>query len=741
MSTQLNLPIWSANSKSVDRVGAARAKAYKASSDIVKSIPDTANDEELLHTTMNKMLASGTIKSLEEFYDITGAGNPSPTKADNEASLNSSGYTVVDGSNFFKLYEVPDSSNDYDNYGSNSLSNNVEAIRMLYNAGMSISSIRSTLQSMKEGDVLTLGCKKVLKRFPKYSYVELLSKYSDFRGYPEYLTIFESSTYAVCDEIGGNDSTFILYIKQDLNDSSVLYCEDISFPVKGSLTININNKDYFYNIDACDSFSLIAQLNKVESPMSFYYDNGLILKSKHPFYFPNSEEKNTIKELRIEEALLKARESFYSGYSGVSFKEGLSSPFNIVIKKAGYSKSNIRKIYTALKNNGIEDSICNSYLLGKSLYSKSKDCLENLRKVVQEHPTNYSLIKAYEDSYFKSSNVRILGTTIKTIERLLKLSDSSLEYLLRYRIDITAIDPYVSDKEAKEAIINKANSSFGNSYYKSNNKDSWKPIAAHSRTTYFYIKTLGNYLNQTNNYSNWIEKTNDFLGIEPSMQEEVTNYGESLGMSLSSSVNWEASSGFAVGLDSFASISATLDASFKNEFEEDLLIAQAYLSSASSALQGVCSKLTNTFKIINSSLNVTANGGSLLQCSLSVDLGLVIPAYIPSINLSISGLVSGIDSGFQAVVGIEDTLLCPIQNIIDKYVNTDNFALPCKISYNVPKIDGIEFYLSGYVSELVTLKMMCNILKKDSNRIKFNASMMPGSLELLVTKSKDCEES
>ena len=86
-------------------------------------------------------------------------------------------------------------------------------------------------------------------------------------------------------------------------------------------------------------------------------------------------------------------------------------------------------------------------------------------------------------------------------------------------------------------------------------------------------------------------------------------------------------------------------------------------------------------------------------------------------------------------------LLCPIQNLLDKYLNTDSFALPCRISYNVPVISGIENYLAKYKLSLECLKAQCMSINKDANWLKHQATLLPGSLSLKVTSSINCSES
>lgn len=733
-TSKLNLPIWNNNSKSVNRVGAARAKAYKTAADIVKSIPDTTAED--LQVIMDKMLAPGSIKSLEEFYELTGVGNPNPTKSENEANLNKSGITVVNGSNFFELSD----------------SENVEAIRMLYIAGMSLSNIRKTISSLKEGDVFCLKCGKKVQKYPKLEYTELLQKYPSVRAYQEYLTNIENYTYVVSDTLNGNDSLFIVYVDPDSNNKAFLSCSEISFPVKGTFSIVID-KEYSYSIDAQDSITLISQINEVNAPITIEYNNGLSFTCDSSFYFRKSD---LLVDLKIKDALYQMKESISLGYSGAEIFDKSESPYNILIKKPTANKSNTRKIYKSLKDNQVPDDICNSYLTGDSLYKGVESRSNALRDLIADNGTN-ELISSYMDSLYSSANIRILGTTRQTINRILKLSDKDLEYLLRYRTDVVGINPYVSNEEARDALIGKALYSSSGSYYSklTTETDAWKQNTANARTAQVYVNISVSQRDDFNR-KNWLDETYEFLDgvVYYYNKEQWSNRGtyyseETLGTNIATSVNWSASFSFAHGLQAFAGIRSKINTKYLDEFEEDMMIIQAYLDAALYAFQEICAKLGKIIHILNSSISVGGNvgagigldGGSLLQCSLSVDLSLNIPLYLPSLNDILLKLIEKLESIIQAIIDLENAILCPIQNLLDKYVNTSNFVLPCKISYKVPLISGIDAYLKAYLDALAGLKLMCRTSKRDGDWLKYKASMLPGSLNLLVTTSADCKES
>lgn len=738
MSSKLNLPLWSSNSKSVNRVGAARAKAYKTAADIVSRIPNSSKKAEELHSVMNKMLSAGTIKSLEEFYQLTGIGNPTPTQYEKEASLNKSGFTIVNGSIFFKLTNT----------------DNVEALRMLYMAGMSISDIRKKVSSMKEGDILCLSCGKQVRRFPKMTYQELMQRYKDVRAYPEYITVADDSTYAVLDTLVGKDSTYVMYIEQESNNKAFLSCSEVQFPVTGTLKMNIGGDDYSFDIDAVDETSLMAQLNLVGAPIDIQYDKGLSFTSNTSFYFYKTD---ILVDLNIRDSLRELRESIVLGYTGAELLEFVESPYNVVVKKPEYSRSNTRRIYRSLKDNQVPEDICNAYLLGESLYSKIEDRSTALRELIEKDPNNSALITAYKNDLYSSANVRIVGTTRQTINKLLKLSDEDFEYLMRFRLDVTGIDPYVSHDMARDTLIAKSVSSTSGSFYSKTfvESDAWKQNTANVRTVEIYLNISAEKSDPIDK-KDWLDKTYEFLdGVMYEYHKERYSYNETfftdetLGMDIATTMDVGASFSIARGLDSFANIRSSIDMSFMDTFNEDMLVIQAYLDAAFTAFSGICKKLGAIMSTINSSLGINASagssfgldGGSILQCSLSVDLGLNIPIYIPLINELMLALIDMLEAVIQGLIDLENMILCPIQNLLDKYINTEKFALPCKISYDVPVISGLDSYLKGYLSALNGLKVMCRVNKRDGDWIKYKATNMPGSLSLVVTRSNDCKES
>jgi hypothetical protein len=742
ITSNLNLPIWK-SSKLTSRVVAARARALKVSADIVDSIPDATASAKELESVVNKMLSSGTIKSLEEAYEVGGTSNPHPTKWENEANLDRTGYTVVNGVNFFKLQD----------------SDNVEAIRMLYNAGWTLSEIRTKLSSLKVGDAIVVNCGKIIKQYPKQDYNELLDNYKSFRGYKEYITTVENNVYAVCDTPNGNDSTYILYVEQDTNENAFLSCQKCDFSqqgIQGTLTLNLNDVEYEFPIDAKDSDTLLLNLSVVDSPFTFSWDNGLTISAKKPFKIKQSDIAEL---LGIKQALLKVKEAIQLGYGGgeiIQEESFYQSPYNILLKSARVSRHNVLKIYKQLVNAGVSKDVCDAYLEGTSLYANVQNKSDALKNLLEKDKRS-ELVPVYADDLFKNANIRIASTSLLVIEKLLKMSDKDLEYLLRYRLDITGIDPSVPKETIMDALIKMSETSKGGYYTKKPvESDIWKQNTSNARTVQVYINLSEN---ETNDFlsGKWLDDTYEFLdGIVYFLNQdflegtEDTYYSEkTLGMDMTSTVNWSASASIMDGASFSISLKNEIPTDFFDEFQADMMVIQAYLDAAFAAFDGICNKIGAIIDLLNSSLGIkgrTSAGyglgmGSILQCSLNVDLGLNIPIYIPMLNAALTFIIDMIEAAIEALISLERSLLCPIQNLLDKYVNTEKFPLPCKVNYSVPMISGIDNYLKGYIQSLERLKALCKVSKKDSDWLKYNAQMLPGSVNLMVTDSDACKES
>lgn len=741
VASNLNLPLWK-SSKLSSRVVAARARALKVTSDIVNSIPDVSGKD--LETVVNKMLSSGTITSLEEAYQVNAVSNPHPTKWENEANLDRTGYTVVNKCNYFKLQD----------------SDNIEAIRMLYNAGLTLDEIRTKLSSLKVGDALVLNCGKIIKRFPNQDYNSLLSNYSSFRGYKEYITTIDNGVYAVCDTPYGKDSTLVLYVEQDSNTKAFLMCDECSFPIKGTLTISVDGVDYDYDINANNSDELILNLRVSNSPITFSWDSGLSLYCNKPFKIKQSDVADS---LGIKNALLKVKESIQLGYSGgeiIQEDDFYQSPYNILLKSARISRPNVLKIYNQLKRSGVPKDACDAYLNGDSLYEGVQEKSDALKELL-EKDKHSKLVPVYAENLFKSANVRVVGTSPQVIAKVLKLSDKDLEYLLRYRLDITGIDPSVPKEEIMDILIKLSESSSGGSYYtrKPVESDVWKQNTSNARTVQVYVE-LSESESDKFIVEKWLDDTYEFLdgvvyyaNYDMLSQEDWakgTYYSEkTLGMDLSSTVSWSASVSVIDGVSIYAALRNEIPNDFLNEFEDDMRIIQAYLDAAFIAFDGICNKIGAIIDILNSSLGIkakTSGGfslgmGSLLQCSLSIDLSLNIPIYIPLLNEALLKIIAMLEDALQALIDFERSVLCPIQTLLDKYVNTQKFPLPCKVNYSIPVISGLDLYLQGYLKSLARLKALCSVTKRDSEWLKYNATMLPGSVELLVTDSDSCKES
>ena len=744
LNSNLNLPIWK-SSRLSNRVIAARTRALKVSSDIIKSIPINSTDGKdedavELEATINKMLSSGTIKSLEEVYELTENANPNPTQSENEANLNHSGYTVINGSTFLKLRNT----------------DNVEAIRMLYNAQMSLADIRTALSSLKVGDTITLNCGSVIRKYPSQDYESLLKNYPSFRGYKEYITTLDDGVYAVCDTLSGNASTYILYVEQDNNEKAFLSCQKCEFPLSGTLELSIDSVDYQFVVSAESKDELIFQLKGVQSPFEFSWDNGLNISCDKAFKIKNTD---LAKQLNIETALYSLKDYIQLGYTGGTIEQEetfYESPFNIKVKRPTNSRSNALKVYKQLIKARVSKSIADSYLNGDSLYTNVQSRSDALKELLAKDKHS-NLVQSYTDSLYSEVNVRIVGTSPQVIKKLLAMSDKDLEYLLRYRTDITGIDPYESNEQILAELIRLSENSSGGTYYekKAVDSDVWKRNTANARTVSVYVEMSKSSKNE-HELDSWLDTTYNFLnGVIYALNKNILNESRTyytdntLGLNIATTVNMGATYSFAHGLNSFVAVRSEIPTDYIDEFESDMLVIQAYLDAAFSAFSGICAKLAAIINILNSSMALSANTnagfslgmGSILQCSLNLGIGLNIPVYLPNLNDLLMKLIEKLEAILNALRDLERQLLCPIQNLLDKYINTERFVLPCKINYDVPVIAGLDGYLGQYLYLLNQLKALLKVTKKDSNWVKYNASMLPGSIELMVINSDACEES
>jgi len=231
--------------------------------------------------------------------------------------------------------------------------------------------------------------------------------------------------------------------------------------------------------------------------------------------------------------------------------------------------------------------------------------------------------------------------------------------------------------------------------------------------------------------------------------EDTFNYSEtSLGTTLFLGADYTTMLSLDDGLSMFENVSVLLESDQLNEFNTDMQVIQAYLDAAFSSFSIIQNRISSVIHKLNSSLSVASNKGtaslsisSVMQCSVSIDLGISIPPFLSFISLALVPIIEMLEALLDALSTFSNELLCPIQNLLDKYLNTDSFALPCRISYNVPVISGIENYLAKYKLSLECLKAQCMSINKDANWLKHQATLLPGSLSLKVTSSINCSES
>lgn len=737
----LNLPIYNIAGEQALRVHKASVKASKVVSEALSLIPSV--DSSSLEKSVNSMLASGTIKSLEEAYELGSVSNPNPYQEESEASLDKSGYTVVNKNTVFKL-----ASGNY-----------VEAIRMLYMAGVSIDDIRKKLSNVSEGDVLVYKCKSSCSKVAYSKYKELLHN-TTTRFYKEYVTTLDDgNTYVVTDSLTSGtdyDCVYVIYIGQNDNDTAYLKCDEPSFPLSGTLSITIDGVDYSLDVNASSSFDLLNDLSSLD--LTLTYQNGLIFSSDTSFSFKKTDLSEA---LNIGNALSSLRESMNCGFSGGSFIDG-DKPYDVQVDVPKVSSSNTRKIYNAMINNGISKTIADKYLYNDSLYDGVQDEVTSLQEEIKISVPNSTSFTTKFKPFYNDVNVRVLETNKDVIDKVFELSDDDLEYLLRYRTDITNIDPYITSQDAAINMYESSESnSNGGSYFSDSESkiDAWKQNTANARTIFSYIFAYNKLDVNFAITEKLLEKetTKDnletFLGVVEIVLTDsydysttTTNTDECLGMEYVLTTNMATTLSLSSGLSFLGNSTAKIDTSYLDEFNADVLIIQKYMDSAFSMFSGIQSKIASIIRMLNSSLSVfngSIGGGlgvdNIIQCSISVDLGLVIPLYLPNLNLALVAIIELLEALIDALVALENAILCPIQNLLDKYIN-GSITLPCKITYSVPVIADIGIYLSQYSNALAGLKALCKATKNNANWLSYKASMLPGSVSLMVTNSTDCSE-
>lgn len=732
---ELNLPLYQSAGENAERIKSAQVKANTVSSNLCASIPSVSADD--LELAMNGILASGTISSLSEASEEAGTPNPDPYQEDTEKNINSTGYALVNKNNCFAI---------------NSNYNNVEAVRMLYMCGMSLDDIRKNLSSLKPGDCLAQKFNRVRTRYSKTTYKEIIHNFSSARILPEYVSQIGDYTYVVSDIACSNtseyyDGLYALTCEQDSTNLAYLECSP-SFPVKGTLNIVIKDTEYSVALNATCGSSLEIQLADI--PVDVYYSNGtLTFSSSSSFYFNTNDVMDS---LGITEAMSTLKSLLNCGYSGAEYIDGVYFPYNLKIVVPSSSSANSRKIASSMKKSGVPDDICTSYLNGDSIYSNLTKLLDSVKN---DFTSNFDNISYSSSSLYKATNIRVIPITTYSIQRILSLSDEDLEYLLRYRIDLLGIDPYVSQETAANGIVSAATtSSSGSTYTQGGDTPSWYSNTSSSR----YIDTLVWQINKSSdeNKKQTLKQTlGDYLNASSMITEETYttedtfNYSEtSLGTTLFLGADYTTMLSLDDGLSMFENVSVLLESDQLNEFNTDMQVIQAYLDAAFSSFSIIQNRISSVIHKLNSSLSVASNKGtaslsisSVMQCSVSIDLGISIPPFLSFISLALVPIIEMLEALLDALSTFSNELLCPIQNLLDKYLNTDSFALPCRISYNVPVISGIENYLAKYKLSLECLKAQCMSINKDANWLKHQATLLPGSLSLKVTSSINCSES
>lgn len=732
---KLNLPFYSVSDGQKQRVASAKARASKLATELIKSIPKV--DTKELEIIFDSILSSGSIPSLKAASEMANTPDPNPSKEDSEKTVNRSGYCVVNGNNIFKLEN----------------NSNVESIRMLYMAGYSISEIRKILSDMKPSSTFVAKVGKSIASF-SISKKEILHNTS-YRFYSEYYSNNDGKSYVVYDTKNGDFGYYGLVCEQDNNTKAYFKCTPKEFPIQGKFEIVVDGNKYEANIDADIGKEIEVQIKVAEIPIEVNYENGLSFTSDKPFYFI---ENDVAYKLGIKDELKVAQQQIKQGYSGYSLISEGSYPYNCQVKKPVTSSANSRAIYSSLINQGFPSEYAKKYINGESLYEGIDKDFASIRETLNDE----NLTKIKIDNLYRKTNVRIETTSYQTIKRLLELSDSDLEYLLRYREDILGINPYVSKSDCANGITSTFNSNISYTEAEVLDCQVWKNIQSSVR----YLEVLNyNYLNKKKNVTVEFElsgeaktarqKLYDFLNAvdetlytKSELYNKSSYYSEtSLGMDVFCNTNLSAVYSIAGGLECAASAKAYISLTAYNEFIADCMVIEAYLNAAFEVFNSIIGMIKKVIALINSSLTVFSGSGtaslgvdSILQCSISIDLSLIVPPFLSKLSLLLVPIIELLEAIFNMLVSLENSILCPIQNLLDKYLNTRNFVLPCKISYNVPIISGIDAYLKSYLDALAGLKALCLTTRKDTNWLRKNVAMMPGSVNLMVTNSASCKE-
>lgn len=737
---ELNLPLWRETTEQKERIAKALLKANTTASEIISSFPNI--DLSDFKNTVNSILSTGTISSLEDAANVAGTPNPSPYQEDLESDLDKTGYVIFNKKNVYKI---------------DNASNNVEAIRMLYNAGMSIKELRKKLESLEVSSTIVV---KVKTKFSKFSYSqkELLHN-TNVRFYKEYFAS-DSSNYLASDYIvEGNDydGIYAVVCEQDSSSYAYLYCPKIDsedFPLNGSLDMFVDDVNYtieFTNVHSGEQAACLLS-TILPSTMSVSYESGLKFKCTKSFYFTSDSDIDLLVKLNIKSALISAQRAMKLGYSGVSILENEIYPYNCEISKTNESSSNVKKIYKELLSKEFpqEDAFC--YLTGNEMYSDLQSYLDKIKS-----GESFDLTKEKNSNFYRKVNTRIVATTSLAISNLLALSDTDLEYLLRYREDVLGIDFTYSKSECISAIINTMTvSSSGSSYQNEsiNETDAWKANTSQARYMGICL-WLSESSSSSKDSENYLDKYYDFLNSVTAYT--ISTYSTSSTYSYSEISNGtevmlvaDGSALFSIdnGMQFFENLYSELSFSEIEEFEATMQIVQGYLNSAFSVFNASVSTFSGLISLLNSSISVISGSGtaslgvpSVLQCSLSVDAAIVIPPFLSSLSLLLVPIIDDLELFIEGLIKFQDTILCPIQNLLDRYLNTSNFVLPCRITYSVPTISNISSYLQGYVQSLNFLKASCASVKKDASWLKFKATSLPGAVSLIVTNSSSCKES
>lgn len=729
---KLNLPLYDTIDGQKQRIAKAKSRAIKLSVDMIKSIPKV--DVTELEVLINTLMSSGSIPSLKAASDIANTPDPNPYKEDREKVINRSGYAVVNENNVFKLDD----------------STNIEPFRMLYMAGYSIKEIRSIFSNMLPSSVYVA---KVGKRIISSSLdqKELLHK-TNYRFYQEYYSKLDNKSYLVCDTKEGDSGYFAIICNQDTNTKAHFTCTPIEFPIVGDLEIVVDSVSYTIPINAEIGKQIEIQIKNANVPLDVSYDTYLTLESDSSFYFKASE---VAYKLGIKNELIKAHQEIKDGYSGYSLIDEGTYPYNCKVQKPISSSTNARIIYNKLITQGLPVTYAKKYLNGESLYSDVNEDFSSLKETLDSE----ELTKIKLENLYKKNNVRLEYVSYQTIKRVLSLSDSDLEYLLRFREDVIGINPYVTNEECVNGLVKTFNDNIVFTDDKVYDCQVWK----NAQATIRYAEVLYNDYSVKKEYNaksgDTEEAKNRFISFLSSVDEVLFStktlvsknsyFSEtSLGMDVACSTNLSSVFSIAGGLKCNAEVRSQLSIQAYDEFMADCIVIEAYLNAAFDTFTSVLNSIKKVISLINSSLTVFSGSGtaslgvgSILQCSLSLDVSLILPPFLSKLSLLLVPIIEMLEAVASMVISFERSLLCPIQNLLDKYVNSQQFILPCRVSLNAPIISGIDAYFNSYLNALAGLKALCLSVKQDVNWLRKNVAMMPNSMDLLVINSASCRES